>query len=94
VKIYFDNCSIQRPLDDKSQVRVAAESEIILSILSLIGTEIIRLVSSETLIYEVSRNSNIFRREFAMKQVGWAKFFLPTAIKATCQTKNEQNVKK
>lgn len=33
MKIYFDNCALQRPLDDKSQTRIRLEAEAILSIL-------------------------------------------------------------
>jgi hypothetical protein len=33
--IYLDMCSIHRPLDDKSQVRILVESEAVLSIVAL-----------------------------------------------------------
>jgi hypothetical protein len=35
MKIYLDNCSLQRPLDDKTQIRIALEAEAILSVLAL-----------------------------------------------------------
>jgi hypothetical protein len=36
MRIYFDSCSIQRPFDDKSQIRIRIETEAILSIIALI----------------------------------------------------------
>lgn len=33
MKIYLDNCSLQRPLDDKSQIRIRLEAEAILAVI-------------------------------------------------------------
>ena len=30
MKIYFDSCSLQRPLDDKSQILIALEADAVL----------------------------------------------------------------
>ena len=35
MKFYLDTCSLQRPLDDKSQLRIQLEAEAILAILML-----------------------------------------------------------
>ena len=67
IKIYLDNCCIQRPLDDRSQLRIAVESEIILNILSLIEAGQLSLLSSEISTYEAEKISNTFRREFTLK---------------------------
>ena len=67
MKIYLDNCSIQRPLDDRSQLRIAVESEIILNVLSLIEAKKIDLLTSEILLYEANKISNIFLKEFTLK---------------------------
>ncbi|MCI5163817.1 MAG: hypothetical protein D3917_17745 [Candidatus Electrothrix sp. AX5] len=67
MKIYLDNCCIQRPLDDRSQLRIAVEGEIILNILSLIEAGKIGLLSSEISSYEAEKISNTFRREFTLK---------------------------
>ncbi len=45
MKIYLDNCAIQRPLDDKSQIRIALESEAVLGIISLFELKTIELLS-------------------------------------------------
>jgi len=67
MKIYLDNCCIQRPLDDRTQLRIAVEGEIILNILSLIEAGQISLLSSEISLYEAEKISNTFRREFTLK---------------------------
>jgi predicted nucleic acid-binding protein len=65
MKLYLDNCAIQRPLDDKTQIRIALESEAILGIISLVENNEIELVSSDILEYEISKTPNIERREYA-----------------------------
>ncbi len=44
MKIYVDNCALQRPLDDKNQIRIATEAEAILGVISLCETEEIELI--------------------------------------------------
>lgn len=56
MRIYLDTCSINRPLDDKSQVRIALEAEAILTILSACDMGAHTLVTSDILVYEVERN--------------------------------------
>src|ERR671914_3045055 len=66
MKIYFDNCSLQRPLDSKTQIRVAVESEVVLELLALCESGQIELVSSEALSFEVLKNPNLARLEYAL----------------------------
>lgn len=47
MKIYLDMCSIQRPLDTKTQPRIAVEAEAILGVLKLCEAEQVELMSSE-----------------------------------------------
>ena len=49
MRIYLDMCSLQRPLDTKTQIRVAVEAEAILNILALWESGQIELVSSPAL---------------------------------------------
>lgn len=74
--IYLDTCSIQRPLDSKTQIRVALEAEAVLGILSLVEGNKASLVSSEILLFEINRNSNQIRREYALQVVLKAKGFI------------------
>jgi len=64
VKIYFDTCSLHRPLDDKSQLRVALEAEAILGALALCEAGKQSLVSSELLVLENDRNPQAKRKAF------------------------------
>jgi predicted nucleic acid-binding protein len=74
--IYLDTCSIQRPLDSKTQIRVALEAEAVLGILSLVEANKASLVSSEILLFEINRNLNQIRREYALEVVLKAKDFI------------------
>lgn len=56
MKVYFDTCSLHRPLDDKAQLRVAVEAEAILGLLAKCEAGEWTLVSSEVLSLEVDRN--------------------------------------
>ena len=67
MKVYLDTCSIQRPLDNKTQVRIALEAEAILGIIGLCEAGQLELVSSETLMFEVQRNPHPIRRDFGLE---------------------------
>jgi predicted nucleic acid-binding protein len=53
--IYLDTCSIQRPLDSKSQFRIALEAGAV---------------------FEINRNSNQIRKEYALEVVAKAKDYV------------------
>jgi len=76
MKIYLDTCSLHRPLDSKTQIRIALESEAILGILALCESGNLELVSSEALIFEVERNPNMARQAYALETLSIAKFFV------------------
>lgn len=67
MRIYLDNCSLQRALDDRSQLRIALEAEITLSVLAMSRKGELTLVSSDVLRYETLRNSNVFRKEYCLE---------------------------
>ena len=46
MRVYFDICAIQRPLDDQTQLRVRAEAETVLGLLALCGGGTLELVAS------------------------------------------------
>ncbi|QTA80669.1 PIN domain-containing protein [Desulfonema limicola] len=54
-------------------MRILIESEIILGIISLIESEQIELVSSEVLIFEAGRITDIFRKEHTLRTLNRAK---------------------
>jgi hypothetical protein len=65
MKVYLDTCSLQRPLDNRTQIRIALEAEAILGILSLYEAGKIDLISSEVLLFEVEQTANKIRQEFS-----------------------------
>ncbi len=67
MRIYLDNCSLQRPFDDQSQLRIAEESEAIVEILSAFEVEILLLISSEVLQIEIDRISDEERKEASLQ---------------------------
>lgn len=76
VRIYLDTCSLQRPLDNKTQLRVLLESEAVLGLLALCDSEIIELLSSEALVFEIERNPNLMRQEYALAILAKASAFV------------------
>ena len=65
MKIYLDMCSLQRPLDTKTQVRVAMEAEAILSILALCASGYATLLASDALVFETAQNPHPIRKQYA-----------------------------
>lgn len=62
MKLYLDACAIQRPLDDKSQIRVMLEADAIIHIIQRCEDGELELYSSDVLLYELSRITNLNRR--------------------------------
>lgn len=62
MRIYLDNCCLQRPLDDQTQPRIRVEAEAVLAILASIQAGELSMLNSEALEYEVSRIPDDVRR--------------------------------
>lgn len=73
MKIYLDNCSLQRPLDDKSQTRIRLEAEAIIEVLLLCESGELILVSSEILETEIERMTHRKRKRLTLKTLSSAK---------------------
>jgi predicted nucleic acid-binding protein len=78
MKIYLDMCSIQRPLDTKTQPRIAVEAEAVLGVLTLCEVAQMELISSDTLLFELGRNPHPVRREYGLKVLAKAVVFVAT----------------
>ncbi len=76
MKVYLDTCSIQRPLDDKSQMRIVLEADAMLGIINLCNDGYIELISSDVLLYEMRRNPKIMRRKFGLDVLSNATEFI------------------
>ena len=77
MKIYLDMCSIQRPLDTKTQPRIAVEAEAILGVLTLCEAGQVELMTSDTLVFELECNPHPVRKEYALKVLSKATVFIP-----------------
>lgn len=73
MKIYLDNCSLQRPFDDQSQPRIALETEAVTKIISLCETGQLNLVTSTALDIEIDQTPSETRRELTRKTLLVAK---------------------
>ncbi len=76
--VYLDTCSIQRPFDDQSQIRIALESEAVLRTIQLVEQGDLDLLSSETLLLETEQNPHSRRRRFALGVLALATRFAET----------------
>ena len=88
MRIYVDMCSLQRPLDDKSQLRVLVEAQAILGVLALCESGKVDLIASEALIFENDANPDAVRRDFTSQTLAKATHFVQTdeQIQAQAQT--------
>jgi predicted nucleic acid-binding protein len=66
MRIYFDNCSIQRPLDDKSNLRIRVEAEAMIVLLEMIENGKLQMVSSDVLVFEIMKTPDPERVEFGL----------------------------
>mgnify|MGYP006439677317 CR=1 FL=1 len=55
VSLYLDCCALQRPFDDRSQLRVATEAEAVLKLIEFFEAGELVIISSGTLLFEVGQ---------------------------------------
>lgn len=72
MRIYLDMCSLQRPLDTKTQVRVAVEAEAILSMITLWEAGQVELISSFALVFEAEQIPLAERRAYILEALSKA----------------------
>ena len=75
--VYFDNCGLQRPLDDKSNLRNRIEAEAVLGIIGLIETGQVDLFASEVNEFELSKTPDSDRIDFGKRVLSLCKEMLP-----------------
>ena len=76
MKIYLDNCCLQRPLDDKSQLRIQLEAEAILAVLTFCENQEVQLVSSDVLEFEKDKNPHAQRKAYVEEILANATIFV------------------
>lgn len=62
MRLYLDACSLQRPMDDRTQPRINIEAEAVLAILHLVEAGHLELLSSEVLEFEIARIPDVDRQ--------------------------------
>ena len=67
--VYLDACSLQRPLDDRSQLRINLEAEAVLTVLRMAESGRLELLSSEVLAFELDRIPDQYRKLQAAKML-------------------------
>ena len=80
MRIYLDTCAIQRPLDDKSQVRIALEAEAVLAVLGSWEAGAVEVVSSDILLHELCRNPHPQRKAFMAEILARTSFTIGLTI--------------
>src|SRR5712692_3397938 len=95
MRIYFDMCSLQRPLDDKTQLRVLLEAQAVLGVLALCESGKADMVASEALAFESDANPDAVRRDFADQAIAKAAQFIRISpqIKADAQSFIDAGIK-
>lgn len=73
MRIYFDTCSLQRPLDERSQTRIVLEAEAILALLAFCEQGHADLIVSDMVVYESSNNPHPQKRQFVTEVINQAK---------------------
>jgi predicted nucleic acid-binding protein len=77
MRVYFDICSLNRPFDDRTQLRVAWEAEAVLQLLVLFEVKLWTLLSSAVLMFEADRNPYPQRQAFVREIQASAEEFAP-----------------
>jgi predicted nucleic acid-binding protein len=76
MKVYLDNCALQRPLDSPTQIRITLEAEAVIGLIGLIEGGLVDLVSSEVRDFEVRRNPRSERRAYALAVLAKAETYV------------------
>lgn len=71
--LYLDMCTIKRPFDDQTQVRIRLETEAVDAILAACQQGEHQLVSSDALLFENARNPNQDRQSYAARILAMGK---------------------
>lgn len=77
MRLYLDNCALQRPLDAKSQLRILLEADAVLGLLEFCRRGGAELLNSDVLRFEIGKCRHELRREFAFDALQEARCFVP-----------------
>jgi len=91
MKIYLDNCCLNRPFDDQSNLRIKLESEAIKVILSLCEQEEWYLISSKVVEFEIQNTPDKTRKKELEAINGMASSVIQINQKITIRAKEFEN---
>lgn len=60
--VYFDSCSLQRPFDDRTQLKIQLDADAMISLIECVENGSLQLVSSEALQIENEQMQNLQRK--------------------------------
>lgn len=94
-RIYLDTCSLNRPLDDRTQARIALEAEAVLAVLALCENSQLTLVSSDVIVFEIHQNPNPQRKIFVIGIIEQAQEVITLSQEITSRAKvfEQQGIK-
>jgi len=76
IRVYLDTCALQRPLDTKSHLRIALESEAVLGLMGMWEARQIQFIFSDAHKMEMEKNKNVYRREYALDIISRADLYI------------------
>lgn len=95
MRIYLDNCCLQRPLDDQTHPRIRVETEAVFVVLAAVQAGELSLLGSEALEYEIGCIPDETRREEVLSALVLATEYLQVteAVEALALTFEQQGVR-
>jgi predicted nucleic acid-binding protein len=95
MRIYLDNCCLQRPLDDQTHPRIRVETEAVFVVLAAVRAGEQSLLGSEALEYEVGRIPDEARRTEVLSVLALAteRLQVTDAVEALALTFEQQGVR-
>lgn len=65
-RVYFDTCALNRSFDDQSQARIRLEAEAVEHLIGAVGERRLEWVSSDVVVFEVTKNPDEELREILL----------------------------
>lgn len=95
MRIYLDTCTLHRPLDDRTQLRIALEADAVLTLLTLCAQGTLTLVVSAVNAFETARHPRPQRALFVQAIMARAAEYIPLTdeIEARAQELERAGVK-
>lgn len=86
MRVYFDICAIQRPLDDHAQLRVRLEAEAVVSLIELCEAGLLELVISAAHEIETGQNPHLDRQAHATDVLALARYRVASSPEVAART--------